>query len=229
MIVLAGLQRVFQVGDQRVHALRGLTLDLEPGDYVAIMGPSGSGKTTLLNLLGLLDHPDAGSYRFDGVETTTLNEEARARLRREKIGFVFQSFHLIPRLTAFANVELPLVLAGLAPRERRPRVEKILDALGLAPRAGHRPDQLSGGQRQRVAIARATVMEPSLILADEPTGNLDRASGEEVIQTLEALNDKGLILVLVTHDPALGARARRRIHMVDGAVVADETAAGSCA
>ncbi len=163
------------------------------------------------------------------VETTTLGEEGRARLRRERIGFVFQSFHLIPRLTAFGNVELPLVLAGIAPRERRPRVERMLDALGLAPRADHRPDQLSGGQRQRVAIARATVMEPRLILADEPTGNLDRAAGEDVMRILEGLNDKGLTLILVTHDPVLGARARRRIRMVDGAVVADEAAAASCA
>lgn len=222
MIELAALERVFQVGDQAVHALRHLDLTLEDGDYAAVMGPSGSGKTTLLNILGLLDRPDSGTYRLDGVETATLGEEARARLRRERIGFVFQSFHLIPRLTAFENVELPLVLAGLAPRERRPRVERVLDSVGLTPRAHHRPDQLSGGQRQRVAIARATVMEPGLILADEPTGNLDRASGDEVMRTLESLNAKGLTLVVVTHDPAIGLRARRRIRMADGAVVADE-------
>ena len=222
MIELTALERVFQVGDQAVHALRHLDLTLEDGEYAAVMGPSGSGKTTLLNILGLLDRPDSGTYRLDGVETATLGEEARARLRRERIGFVFQSFHLIPRLTAFENVELPLVLAGLAPRERRPRVERVLDSVGLTPRAHHRPDQLSGGQRQRVAIARATVMEPGLILADEPTGNLDRASGEEVMRTLESLNAKGLTLVVVTHDPAIGLRARRRIRMADGAVVADE-------
>ena len=222
MIELTALERVFQVGDQAVHALRHLDLTLEDGDYAAVMGPSGSGKTTLLNILGLLDRPDAGTYRLDGLETAALSEEARARLRRERIGFVFQSFHLIPRLTAFENVELPLVLAGLAPRERRPRVERVLDSVGLTPRAHHRPDQLSGGQRQRVAIARATVMEPGLILADEPTGNLDRASGEEVMRTLESLNAKGLTLVVVTHDPAIGLRARRRIRMADGAVVADE-------
>ena len=222
MIELTALERVFQVGDQTVHALRHLDLTLEDGEYAAVMGPSGSGKTTLLNILGLLDRPDAGTYRLDGLETAALSEEARARLRRERIGFVFQSFHLIPRLTAFENVELPLVLAGLAPRERRPRVERVLDSVGLTPRAHHRPDQLSGGQRQRVAIARATVMEPGLILADEPTGNLDRASGEEVMRTLESLNAKGLTLVVVTHDPAIGLRARRRIRMADGAVVADE-------
>lgn len=223
MIELQGLSRTFQVGDQPVHALQGLTLSLAAGEYVAVMGPSGSGKTTLLNILGLLDRPDAGSYRLDGVETTTLGEEERARLRGERIGFVFQSFHLIPRLTAFENVELPLVLAGIAPRERRPRVAAMLEAVGLGPRAHHRPDQLSGGQRQRVAIARATVMEPSLILADEPTGNLDQASGEEVIRTLERLNARGLTLVVVTHDPAISGRARRRIRMADGSLIGDES------
>jgi putative ABC transport system ATP-binding protein len=221
VIELAGVERTFQVGDERVHALRGVDLILADGDYVAVMGPSGSGKSTLLNILGLLDRPDAGRYRLDGVETTDLPEERRARLRRERIGFVFQAFHLIPRLTAFENVELPLVLAGVAPRLRRARVAAVLDAVGLTPRAGHRPDQLSGGQRQRVAIARATVMEPGLILADEPTGNLDRASGEDVIATLEGLNRKGLALVVVTHDPALGERAHRRIRMDDGAVLAE--------
>jgi putative ABC transport system ATP-binding protein len=223
LIELEGLARTFQVGDQPVHALQGLTLSLAAGEYVAVMGPSGSGKTTLLNILGLLDRPDAGSYRLDGLETTTLGEEERARLRGGRIGFVFQSFHLIPRLTAFENVELPLMLAGIAPRERRPRVAAMLEAVGLGPRAHHRPDQLSGGQRQRVAIARATVMEPALILADEPTGNLDQASGEEVIRTLERLNARGLTLVVVTHDSAISGRARRRIRMADGALVADET------
>jgi putative ABC transport system ATP-binding protein len=183
------------------------------------MGPSGSGKSTLLNILGLLDRPDAGSYALDGTETTTLPEERRARLRRERIGFVFQAFHLIPRLTAAENVELPLVLAGRPVRERRRRVAGALEAVGLTPRADHRPDQLSGGQRQRVAIARATVTRPRLLLADEPTGNLDRASGEDVIAALEALNVQGLTLVVVTHDPALGDRARRRIQMDDGAIV----------
>jgi putative ABC transport system ATP-binding protein len=225
LIELVGLSRTFLVGDQPVHALHGLTLTLAAGEYVAVMGPSGSGKTTLLNILGLLDRPDAGSYRLGGMETTNLGEGARARLRREHVGFVFQSFHLIPRLTAFENVELPLILAGIAPRERRPRVERMLDAVGLTPRAHHRPDQLSGGQRQRVAIARATVMEPSLILADEPTGNLDMASGEEVIRTLEGLNARGLTLVVVTHDPVISGRARRRIRMADGAIVADEIGA----
>jgi putative ABC transport system ATP-binding protein len=221
LIALAGVERRFQVGDQVVSALRGIDLTLVDGEYTAVMGPSGSGKSTLLNILGLLDRPDAGTYALDGLETTTLNEERRAALRRERIGFIFQSFHLIPRLTAAGNVELPLTLAGVAPRERRERVAAALDAMGLTPRAHHRPDQLSGGQRQRVAIARATVMAPALILADEPTGNLDRASGEEVVRALEGLNTRGLTLVLVTHDPQLGGRARRRIRMADGAIAED--------
>jgi putative ABC transport system ATP-binding protein len=222
MIRLVGISRTFQVGDQPVHALRGIDLDLADGEYAAIMGPSGSGKSTLLNILGLLDRPDSGSYALAGTETTSLGEEERARLRRERIGFVFQAFHLIPRLTAAENVELPLTLAGLPPRERRERVAHILEAVGLKDRAHHRPDQLSGGQRQRVAIARATVTEPGLILADEPTGNLDRASGQEVVQTLEGLNARGLTLLVVTHDAEIGRRARRRIRMDDGAVVDDD-------
>ena len=221
MIVLKGIERRFLVGDQVVAALRGVDLTLGDGDYVAVMGPSGSGKSTLLNILGLLDRPDAGTYTIGGLETTAMGEERRATLRRERIGFIFQSFHLIPRLTAAENVELPLTLASIAPRERRERVAAALDSLGLAPRAHHRPDQLSGGQRQRVAIARATVMEPELILADEPTGNLDRASGDEVISALEALNGRGLTLILVTHDPHLGERAGRRIRMDDGSVAED--------
>ncbi len=224
MIELTGVSRTFLVGDQPVHALREIDLRFEDGEYAAIMGPSGSGKSTLLNILGLLDRPDSGSYRLDGEETTTLAEEQRARLRRDRIGFVFQSFHLIPRLSAAENVELPLVLAGIAPRERRGRVAGILDAVGLTDRAHHRPDQLSGGQRQRVAIARATITEPGLILADEPTGNLDRASGEEVVHTLEALNARGLTLLVVTHDPVIGERARRSIRMDDGGILEDRCA-----
>ena len=224
MIELTGVSRTFLVGDQPVHALREIGLRFEDGEYAAIMGPSGSGKSTLLNILGLLDRPDSGSYRLDGEETTTLAEEQRARLRRDRIGFVFQSFHLIPRLSAAENVELPLVLAGIAPRERRGRVADILAAVGLTDRAHHRPDQLSGGQRQRVAIARATITEPGLILADEPTGNLDRASGEEVVHTLEALNARGLTLLVVTHDPVIGERARRCIRMDDGGILEDRCA-----
>ena len=219
MIEIAGVSRTFQVGGQPVHALRAIDLNFADGEYAAIMGPSGSGKSTLLHILGLLDRPDSGHYRLDGLETTEIGEERRAQLRRDRIGFVFQSFHLIPRLSAAENVELPLVLAGLAPAQRRERVARILAAVGLADRAHHRPDQLSGGQRQRVAIARATIMEPGLILADEPTGNLDRASGREVMETLEALNAHGLTLLIVTHDAELGARAQRRIRMDDGAIL----------
>jgi len=224
VILLEGIWRTFLVGDQPVHALRAVDLAFDDGEYAAIMGPSGSGKSTLLNILGLLDRPDAGRYKLDDMETTRLGEEQRARLRRDHIGFVFQSFHLIPRLSAAENVELPLMLAGVAPKERRQKVEDILAAVGLTERAHHRPDQLSGGQRQRVAIARATIMQPELILADEPTGNLDRASGEEVIDTLESLNAQGLTLLIVTHDPAIGERAKRRIRMDDGAALEDACA-----
>ncbi len=225
MIALEQVERSFVVGDTPVHALRAVDLEIGAGEYLAVMGPSGSGKTTLLNILGLLDRPDSGCYRLDEVETSGLKEEARARLRRERIGFVFQSFHLVPRLSAAQNVELPLVLAGLEPAERKHRVDAILGALGLMDRAHHLPDQLSGGQRQRVAIARATVTEPALILADEPTGNLDHNSGHEVIRTLELLNTRGLTLIVVTHDPEIGARARRRIRMVDGAIAEDSAPA----
>jgi putative ABC transport system ATP-binding protein len=221
VIALEQVERSFVVGDTPVHALRAVGLEIGAGEYLAVMGPSGSGKTTLLNILGLLDRPDSGRYRLGEVETTGLNEEARARLRRERIGFVFQAFHLIPRLSAAQNVELPLVLAGMEPAERKPRVDAILDALGLMDRAHHLPDQLSGGQRQRVAIARATITEPALILADEPTGNLDHNSGHEVLRTLEQLNGRGLTLIVVTHDPEIGARSRRRIRMVDGAIEED--------
>ncbi len=219
MIRLQGINREFQVGEETVHALRDINLELNPGDYLAIMGPSGSGKSTLLNILGLLDRPSRGNYLLDEIEATTLAEEARADLRRRKIGFVFQSFHLIGRLTAAENVELPLTLAGVDPAERKQRVHDALKPLGLLDRAHHRPEQLSGGQRQRVAIARATIMRPTLILADEPTGNLDKHSGEDVMDTLEILNRQGIILVVVTHDPQIGDRARRRIHMEDGAIV----------
>jgi putative ABC transport system ATP-binding protein len=221
LIELSGIERIFTLGDSTVHALAQLDLSIAAGAYVAVMGASGSGKSTLLNLLGLLDRPDAGSYRFEGRDVTTLSADEQARVRREKIGFVFQSFHLVPRLTAAENIALPLMLAGISPVERGRRVATALAEFGLANRADHRPDQLSGGQRQRVAIARATIMQPALILADEPTGNLDRATGEEVIRLLEALNATGVTLVMVTHDAALGGRAQRRIEMQDGRKIAD--------
>jgi putative ABC transport system ATP-binding protein len=220
-IELSGIERIFTLGDSQVHALHALDLAVDAGEYLAIMGPSGSGKSTLLNLLGLLDRPDAGNYRLEGRDVTTLSAEEQARVRRERIGFVFQSFHLVPRLTAAENIALPLMLAGVPPADRASRVRQALDDLGLATRADHRPDQLSGGQRQRVAIARATIMRPAMILADEPTGNLDRATGEDVMDLLEQLNAGGVTLVVVTHDPVLGARARRRVAMEDGCKVED--------
>jgi putative ABC transport system ATP-binding protein len=216
LIELCAIERVFHLGDSEVHALRQLELTIDSGDYVAIMGPSGSGKSTLLNLLGLLDHPNAGTYRLEGRDVTTLSLEEQARVRSERIGFVFQSFHLVPRLTAAENIALPMTLAGIDPAQRAKRVAQALADYGLANRAGHRPDQLSGGQRQRVAIARATIMQPAMILADEPTGNLDRATGEEVMRLLEELNSRGVTLIVVTHDTLLGARARRQLLMEDG-------------
>ena len=215
------IQRDFQVGDEKVHALHNVHLSINGGEYISIMGPSGSGKSTLLNILGLLDRPSTGIYRFEDTNTTKLSDLQQAEIRRHKIGFVFQFFHLIPRLTAAENVELPLVLAGEEPGRRKQRVKDILARLGLSDRARHRPDQLSGGQRQRAAIARATIMNPAVILADEPTGNLDRSSGNDVIQAIETLNSEGMTVVLVTHDPELGERARRRIQMVDGRIVSD--------
>jgi putative ABC transport system ATP-binding protein len=221
LIELSGIERVFKLGDSEVHALHALDLTFDSGEYVAVMGPSGSGKSTLLNLLGLLDRPDAGTYRLEGRDVTTLSADEQARVRRERIGFVVQSFHLVPRLTAAENIALPLMLAGIDPAERTKRVARALQDFGLANRADHRPDQLSGGQRQRVAIARATIMQPAMILADEPTGNLDRATGEEVVRLLESLNAGGVTLVMVTHDTALGARARRQVAMEDGRKVGD--------
>jgi putative ABC transport system ATP-binding protein len=193
------------------------------------MGPSGSGKSTLLNLLGLLDRPNAGLYRLEGCDVTTLSPDEQARVRSERIGFVFQSFHLVPRLTAAENIALPMVLAGLPPAQRTARVQQALKDYGLVNRADHRPDELSGGQRQRVAIARATIMQPAVILADEPTGNLDRATGEEVIRLLEALNAQGVTLIMVTHDASLGARAHRQLMMEDGALQLDQRHDTPCA
>jgi putative ABC transport system ATP-binding protein len=220
-IELSAIERIFTLGDSEVHALHALDLCIDAGEYVAIMGPSGSGKSTQLNLLGLLDRPNAGSYRLEGRDVTTLTAEEQAQVRRERIGFVFQSFHLVPRLTAAENVALPMTLAGIPVGERNARVTQALKDFGLADRAEHRPDQLSGGQRQRVAIARATIMRPAVILADEPTGNLDRATGEEVMRLLEQLNGGGVTLIVVTHDGVLGARARRRVAMEDGSKVGD--------
>jgi putative ABC transport system ATP-binding protein len=225
VIRLEQVERVFQVGEETVYALRQVDLTVQPGEYVSVMGPSGSGKSTLLNILGLLDRPDHGVYRLEGIDTTELSDRKQADVRRHKIGFIFQFFHLIPRLTAAENVELPLTLAGVETRERRERVAEALSRLGLADRARHRPDQLSGGQRQRVAIARATIMKPAIILADEPTGNLDQASGTEVIKRIEGLNQEGMTVVIVTHDPALGQRTHRQVRMLDGRIEGDHRGA----
>jgi putative ABC transport system ATP-binding protein len=221
MLTLTNISRSFRVGEEEVHALETVSLSIGAGEYVSIMGPSGSGKSTLLNILGLLDRPTSGTYQLEGRDVTALSDDQLSQVRRDKIGFVFQFFHLVPRLTAGENVELPLVLAGVAPDERRPRVERLLSEFGIANRAKHRPDQLSGGERQRVAIARAMVMEPAAILADEPTGNLDQNTGREVLHLLEGLNARGMTLVLVTHDVVLGSRARRHVRTLDGRVEED--------
>jgi putative ABC transport system ATP-binding protein len=224
VIELRGVTRDFEVGGRPVHALRGVDLDVPDGEYLSVMGPSGSGKSTLLNLLGCLDRPTAGTYRLDGQEVSELDDLALSRVRRHKIGFVFQAFHMVPRLTAKGNVELPMVFAGVPPEERARRAEAALASVGLAERMDHRPDQLSGGERQRAAIARAMVMGPALLLADEPTGNLDSVSGGEVVALLEAMNARGLTLVVVTHDAVLGRRARRQVRMADGAIVDERRA-----
>ena len=221
MIRLEQVNRDFQVGDQTVHALNAVDLEIKAGEYVAVMGPSGSGKSTLLNLLGLLDRASSGRYLLNKQDVTDLSDERLAHVRNRQVGFVFQAFHLVPRLSAAENVELPLMLAGVPVEQRKARVAAALDALQLSDRARHKPDQLSGGQRQRVAIARATVTEPALLLADEPTGNLDQHSGRAVIDILEALNTRGITLIVVTHDMAIGERAQRRIEMLDGRIVAD--------
>lgn len=223
MIRLTEIRKVFTVGDERVYGLRDVDITIQAGEYIAVMGPSGSGKSTLLNMIGLLDRPDNGSYQLEGEDVTALDDNQQAALRRHKIGFIFQFFHLVPRMTAAENIELPMMLAGIEPKERKKRVQEAIAALGLSDRASHRPDQLSGGQRQRVAIARATIMRPHILLADEPTGNLDRVSGNEVIEILEALNSQNITLIMVTHDPELGRRARRQINMVDGRIHSDHS------
>jgi putative ABC transport system ATP-binding protein len=221
LIALDDIRKTFVLGDQTVHAVAGITLTIGAGEYLSIMGPSGSGKSTLLNVIALLDRPTSGSYHLQGIDVTTLDDNALAATRSRTIGFVFQFFHLVPRLTAAQNVELPLTLAGVASRERGPRVAEALAQLGLTDRAHHRPNELSGGQRQRVAIARATIMRPSLLLADEPTGNLDSSSGAQVIDILEGLHAQGMTLIVVTHDGALGSRATRQIAIADGRVAHD--------
>jgi len=218
MIELRHLNKGFQVGEQKVQALDDISIRINDGEYIAVMGPSGSGKSTLMNILGLLDRASSGEYLLDGINVTALNEEQRTKLRSEKIGFVFQSYHLISRLTARENIELPMMLAGMSVKLRNKKLDEVLEKLNLQDRAHHSPNQLSGGQRQRVAIGRAIVMKPSILLADEPTGNLDSKSGAAVTALLESLNEDGITLIVVTHDQAMGARSRRQLHMFDGRV-----------
>ena len=221
LIQLESVSRIYPMGEGQVRALDRVTLHVHQGDFVALMGPSGSGKSTLLNIIGLLDTPTSGVYRLDGEEVQNLSETRLAEIRQKKIGFIFQSYHLVPRMTALRNVELPLILAGVDPKERRARALGALEPLGMAGRAHHRPDQLSGGERQRVAIARAMVGLPSTLLADEPTGNLDTKTGDEIISLLERLNHGGLTILLVTHDPRVAARAKRLLQMRDGRLLSD--------
>ena len=221
MINLENLCRHFEVGNQVVRALDEVNLIINQKEYVSIMGVSGSGKSTLLNILGLLDTPTSGDYLLSGINTSKMNDDEMAHIRSTKIGFVFQSFHLIPRLTAAENVEMPMVLSGLNPKERGEKVENALARVSLTDRSDHRPEQLSGGQRQRVAIARSIVMEPDVLLADEPTGNLDSSSSKEIIKLIEELNQGGLTLVVVTHDKDLGRRSNRLIELLDGKIIND--------
>ncbi|MDX2426164.1 MAG: ABC transporter ATP-binding protein [Cycloclasticus sp.] len=223
MIELKHLDKRFQIGDQTVHALDDVSLSITKGEYIAVMGPSGSGKSTLMNILGLLDRANSGDYWLDGANVSALDEAERTRLRSEKIGFVFQSYHLVPRLTARENIELPMMLSGVPSKERKLKVDAVLEKLSLVDRAHHSPNQLSGGQRQRVAIGRAIVMKPSILLADEPTGNLDSKSGADVTRLLEGLNEEGITLIVVTHDLAIGARARRQLNMLDGRINDEQT------
>ena len=222
MIQLKNLSREFQIGNQVVHALDAVDLVISESEYVSIMGVSGCGKTTLLNILGLLDTPSSGDYVLSGIDTSEMNDDEMAHIRSTKIGFVFQSFHLIPRLTAAENIEIPMILAGISRDERAAKVAKALSRVNLSDRSDHRPEQLSGGQRQRVAIARSIVMEPKVLLADEPTGNLDSTSGSEIIDLIEELNQGGLTLIVVTHDKEISRRSDRIVELLDGKIITDK-------
>jgi len=222
MIEIKDVTKVYRMGEVDVHALRGVSLRVEKGEFLSIMGASGSGKSTLMNVLGCLDSPTSGSYLLNGRDVSQLSDRQLARIRGRELGFVFQQFNLLPRTTALRQVELPLVYAGVMPGERRRRAREALETVGLSERVGHRPDELSGGQQQRVAIARALVNQPSIILADEPTGNLDSKSGEEILRIFQQLNAQGITMVFVTHDPDIAAVSQRIVRLRDGLIEKDE-------
>ena len=226
VILTHHLTREYQMGAEVVHALRGVDIQIKKNEFVAVMGPSGSGKSTLMNLIGCLDTPTSGEYWLNGQKVSDLSDDELARIRNKEIGFVFQTFNLLPRADALHNVELPLIYAGISARDRRDRAAGSLQQVGLGDRMDHRPNELSGGQRQRVAIARALVNEPSILLADEPTGNLDSATGNEIMGLFQELHDSGQTIVLVTHEHDIAAHARRQIHLLDGKIARDESTVG---
>ncbi len=224
VIDIENITKHYVMGDETVHALRGVTLQIRRNEYLAIMGPSGSGKSTLMNMLGCLDTPSSGRYEFNGKDVSSMDGDELAEIRNKEIGFVFQTFNLLPRSTSLRNVELPLIYAGIDPETREERASQVLRDVGLGDRMQHKPNELSGGQRQRVAIARALVNNPSIILADEPTGNLDSKTGEEIMGLLENLYERGNTVILVTHEPQIAAHARRSVHLRDGIIEKDSLA-----
>jgi putative ABC transport system ATP-binding protein len=228
MMEIKNVTKVYQMGEVEVHALRGVSLRIDRGECVTIMGPSGSGKSTLMNVLGCLDAPTSGSYHFHNQDVSRLSDTQLARIRNQEIGFVFQTFNLLPRTTALRQVELPLLYAGIGTRERRKRSRAALEAVDLGDRMGHKPDELSGGQQQRVAIARALVADPSIIMADEPTGNLDTKSGGEILRIFKQLNERGITIIFVTHDPEIAEYGNRTIHIRDGLIEKDVQQGNGC-
>ncbi|MEE4186025.1 MAG: ABC transporter ATP-binding protein [Gammaproteobacteria bacterium] len=226
LIRIRDLMRTYTMGDTSINALNGVDMSIYPNEYVAIMGPSGSGKTTLMNMIGCLDSPTSGTYELNGTEVSGMRDSALAHVRNREIGFVFQTFNLLARATALHNVELPLIYAGLSKRERLERAQHALDQVGLSQRSGHRPGEMSGGQRQRVAVARALVTQPSLLLADEPTGNLDSKTGHDIMELFDSLHSEGQTIILVTHEADIAAHAQREIHLLDGNIASDTRTGG---